>query len=104
MQIFGLVVGLALIGSAGAWAIQQVVMLARRYKRAGALQLVSLPAAWRFRFRCAAREPHARWCPGCRFQGRPVIRAPSPRATKWRAAASGCLLAGLALVTPGAKY
>jgi hypothetical protein len=50
MQIFGLVAGLALIVAAGAGAIQQVVVLARRYKRAGVLQLISLPAAWRFRF------------------------------------------------------
>jgi hypothetical protein len=49
MQIFGLVVGVALIGVGGATAIQHLVLLARRYKSVGALRLISLPAAWRFR-------------------------------------------------------
>jgi hypothetical protein len=49
MQILGLVAGVTLIVVAGATAIQQLVILARRYKSVGTLRLVSLPAAWRFR-------------------------------------------------------
>jgi hypothetical protein len=49
MQIIGLVEGVALIGAGGVAAIQQLVMLARRYRSVGALQLVALPAGSRFR-------------------------------------------------------
>ena len=49
MRVFECVVGVALIVVSGMNAIQQVVMLARRYRGAGAWQLVSLPAAGSFR-------------------------------------------------------
>lgn len=49
MRVFECVVGIGLIVVAGMGAIQQLVILARRYRGAGAWQLVSLPTAWRFR-------------------------------------------------------
>lgn len=49
MRVFECVAGVGLIVVAGMSAIQQLVMLARRYRSAGAWHLVSLPAAGRFR-------------------------------------------------------
>ena len=49
MRVFECVAGVVLIGSAGMNAIQQLVLLARRHRGTGAWQLISLPAAWRFR-------------------------------------------------------
>ncbi len=49
MRVFESVAGVVLIVSAGMNAIQQLVLLARRHRGAGAWQLISLPAAWHFR-------------------------------------------------------
>ena len=49
MRVIECVAGVVLIVAAGMNAIQQLVLLARRHRGAGAWQLVSLPAAWHFR-------------------------------------------------------
>jgi hypothetical protein len=49
MRVFECVVGVGLILVAGMGAIQQLVILAQRYRGAGVWQLVSVPAARRFR-------------------------------------------------------
>jgi hypothetical protein len=49
MRLLQSVVGVVLIVVAGISAIQQLVILARRHRGAGAWQLVSLPAASSFR-------------------------------------------------------
>jgi hypothetical protein len=49
MRVFECVVGVGLIVAAGMGAVQQLVILARRYRGTGTWQLVSLPTAGRFR-------------------------------------------------------